>query len=144
VELTRPDGYRVSDDRDLIDRALVWRWISEESYWAAGRPRQVQDAAIDHSLCIGLFAPDGAQAGFCRHVTDYATFAYLSDVFVDPAHRGVGAGSFMVEFAITHPAVSWVSRQLLGTRDAHELYERFGYRSLLPDEVPVWMLRPTN
>lgn len=121
-----PQAYWASDEDALLQRDMVHRWMSESSYWAQGRSRSVSDKAIDHSVCIGLYAPDGAQAGFCRWVTDGATFAWLCDVFVDPAHRGRGLGVFMVECALAHPEVEGV-RLLLGTADAHGLYSRFGF-----------------
>ncbi len=141
METTRADGYCVSDDPSRIDRNRVWRWLSEESYWATGRARDVQDRAIDHSLSFGLYGPDGQQAGFCRFVTDHATFAFLSDVFVAVGHRGNGVGTFLVETALSHPALATVRRHALVTRDAHELYAKFGYLGLSDDERQLWMVR---
>ncbi len=140
-EWRRDDGYSVSDDRDRIDREFVWRWLAHDSYWAKGRTREVMDQAIDGSLCFGLYAPDGSPAGFCRQVTDRATFAFLSDVFVLDAHRGTGAGTFLVRCAIEHPDMAGVRQQTLRTQDAHGLYEKFGYRGITPDELPTWMVR---
>jgi predicted N-acetyltransferase YhbS len=91
-------------------------------------------------LCIGLYAPDGGQVGFCRYVTDQATFAWLCDVFVDEAHRG-SLGRFMVQFAVDHPAVAGLRLQLLATRDAHTLYERFGYQRVAEADAGRWMVR---
>jgi GNAT superfamily N-acetyltransferase len=79
--------------------------------------------------------------GFCRQVTDGATFAFLSDVFVLDAHRGGGAGTFMVRIAIEHPTIAGVRQQVLRTQDAHGLYAKFGYRDISPDELPTWMVR---
>ena len=141
MERVREDGYRASDDAERIDRARVWRWLAEDSYWATGRPRDVQDRAIDHSLCVGLYAPDGRQVGFCRLVTDRATFAWLCDVFVDEAHRGNGLGAFMVDFAVSHPALGSVRRQVLITSTAHALYARFGYGPVTDDRLANWMVR---
>jgi GNAT superfamily N-acetyltransferase len=141
VERTRADGYTVSDDVGRLDRERVWHWITEETYWAIGRPREVMERAIDESLCFGLYAPDGTQAGFCRFVTDRATFAFLSDVFVDTAHRGTGAGTFLVETALSHPDMVAVPRHALVTDDAHGLYEKFGFTGHAPDEHRIWMGR---
>lgn len=142
MERTRPDGYCVSDDPTRLDREQVWRWIAEESYWAAGRPREVMERAIDHSLCFGLYAPDGRPAGFCRFVTDRAAFAFMSDVFVDTAHRGTGAGTFMVESALAHPDLATLRRHALVTMDAHGLYEKFGYHAPTDADREIWMVRP--
>jgi GNAT superfamily N-acetyltransferase len=140
MERVRDDGYRVNDDPAQLDRERVWRWLSEQAYWALGRSREVQDRAIDNSLCVGMYAPDGQQVGFCRYVTDRATFAWLCDVFVDESHRG-GLGSFMVRFAVAHPDVAGLRLQLLATRDAHTLYERAGYTRFTEADVARWMTR---
>lgn len=142
MEHMSDDGYCVSDDISRLDREWVWRWLAEESYWAGGRPQATMERAIDGSLCLGLYAPDGTQAGFCRFVTDRATFAFLSDVFVDVAHRASGAGTFLVQTALQHPDLATVGRHALVTRDAHGLYEKFGYRRPGDDDHAIWMMRP--
>lgn len=127
------DGYEISTDPGRLDRDLVHRWLSEESYWARGRTRAVMDRAIDHSLCFGLYTPDGSQAGFGRVVSDHATYAYIGDVFVLPEHRGRGLGVRLVRTILEHPDLARVPQWRLGTSDAHELYERFGFRP--PDDT---------
>ncbi|HEX4061067.1 MAG TPA: GNAT family N-acetyltransferase [Streptosporangiaceae bacterium] len=134
-----PDGYWVSDDRSLLDVPRVHAWISGESYWAAGRPQEVMARSIEHSLCLGLYDPGGAQAGFARFVTDHATFAWLCDVFVDSAHRGRGLGVFLVQTAIGHPQVRDV-RQLLMADPGRQLYRQQGFGPLISPER--WMERP--
>jgi GNAT superfamily N-acetyltransferase len=134
-----PDGYWVSDDRSLIDLDRVHQWISGESYWAAGRPRDVMARSIEHSLVLGLYSPDGTQAGFARLVTDRATFAWLCDVFVDAEHRGNGVGSFLVRTAIEHPEVAGI-RQVLAATPGRSLYRRHGFGELVNPER--WMERP--
>jgi GNAT superfamily N-acetyltransferase len=134
-----PGGHWVSDDRSLIDVGRVHRWLSTQSYWAEGRPYELVARSIEHSLTLGLYRPDDLQVGVCRWVTDYATFAWLGDVFVDVPARGAGLGFFLVATAMDHPSVRDLRLQLLGTRDAHDLYRRFGFAS-----VPVperWMER---
>jgi GNAT superfamily N-acetyltransferase len=121
----------VSDEPGRIDRARVWRFLAEESYWAQGIPPQTVERAIEHSLCFGLYR-DGAQVGFARVVTDRATFGYLCDVFVEPAERGAGLGEWMVSCVLEHPELQGLRRLCLVTRDAHGLYERFGFRPM-PD-----------
>jgi GNAT superfamily N-acetyltransferase len=123
-----PDGYWVSDHADLLDVDLVHEWLSSLSYWAQGRPRQTTEKAIAQSLNLGLYGADGAQAGYCRWVTDGATFAWLCDVFVDPGHRGHGLGVFLIRVATGHPEVQGL-RFLLGTKDAHGLYRKFGFEA---------------
>jgi GNAT superfamily N-acetyltransferase len=123
------DGYVISDDPARLDRGLIHRFLSEESYWSPGIPRQVVDRALDNSICFGVYA-GGEQAAFARVVTDRATFGYLSDVFVVDAHRGRGLGQWLVETVLEHPELQGLRQFMLGTWDAHGLYERYGWRPL--------------
>jgi GNAT superfamily N-acetyltransferase len=134
-----PDGYWASDDRDLLDTERVHTWISRESYWAEGRPREVMIRAIENSLVIGLYAADGMQVGFARVVTDYATFAWICDVFIDSGQRGHRLGTFLVETAVSHPDVRGLRQVLMG-EPGRTLYERSGFRPLTKPER--WMERP--
>ncbi len=136
-----PDGYIVDDDPDRLDVDFVHRWLTTQSYWAQGRPGDRTATALANSLNFGLYAPDGAQAGFCRWVTDRATFAWLCDVFVDEAHRGRELGIFLVGTAVAHPDVENL-RLVLGTKDAHELYRRFGFDALAAPERWMEVPRP--
>ena len=134
-----PDGYWLSDDPALLDVARIHEWMSQDSYWAQGRSYPVMARAIDNSLSVGLYAPDGAQAGYARLVTDRATFAWLCDVFVDPAHRGHGLGSFLVAHTVGHPDVASI-RQVLMAEPGRTIYRRFGFVDLARTER--WMERP--
>jgi GNAT superfamily N-acetyltransferase len=139
VEHRRDDGYVVSDDPGRLDVALVHRWLSEESYWAIGRPYEVVAKAFEHSIVLGCYDPGGTQVGCCRWVTDQATFAWLCDVFVERSERGKGLGVLLIEAATAHSAVDGLRAQFLGTRDAQGLYERFGFARL--DDPEHWMVR---
>lgn len=122
-----PGGYELDDDRHRLDVDAVHAWISERSYWAPGRTREVTDAAIAGSRrVIGLYAPDGRQAGFARVVSDGVTFAYLADVFVFEQHRGQGRGVELVREAV-EPEPWSAMKWYLATDDAHELYRKFGF-----------------
>ena len=134
-----PDGYWASDDHDLIDTGRVHTWISRESYWAEGRPREVMIRAIENSLVIGLYAADGMQVGFARVVTDYATYAWICDVFIDSAQRGHRLGTFLVETTVSHPDLRGL-RQILMGEPGRTLYVRSGFRPLAKPER--WMERP--
>ena len=134
-----PDGYWISDDPALVDVAAVHAWMSEQSYWAKGRPLEAMAKSIENSLNLGLYAADGRQAGFARFVTDRATFAWLCDVFVDEADRGGGLGSFLVQTAVSHPEVAGV-RQLLMAEPGRTIYQRYGYIPL--PKAERWMERP--
>jgi GNAT superfamily N-acetyltransferase len=128
----------ISTDRDRIDRDLVHRFLSEDSYWARSRTREENDRIIDASLCFGAYE-DGRQVGHARVISDTASFAYLGDVFVVPEARGKGVGKALMEAVLEHPAVKDVRRFALVTDDAHRLYEQFGFRPL--DDVHKWMQR---
>ena len=128
----------ISTDRDRIDRALVHRFLSEESYWARSRTREQNDRIIDASLCFGAYE-DGRQVGHARVVTDTVAFGYLGDVFVVPEARGRGVGKALMEAVLAHPDVSGLKRLALVTEDAHGLYEHYGFAPL--DDVPKWMQR---
>ena len=121
------DGYTISTDPGRLDRRAIHAYL-ETSYWSPGVPYEVVDRAIDASLPFGLYAPDGAQAGFARLVTDGATFGWLADVFVLDAHRGRGLGKWLVEAVLAHPVLADARRIILATADAHSLYQRFGFR----------------
>ena len=121
-----------------MDLELVHAWISDQSYWAQGRTREVMDRSIEHSLVIGVYSAQGAQAGFARFVTDYATFAWLCDVFIDTAHRGHGLGSFLVDVAVGHHGVREI-RQVLSAAPGRTLYRRYGFSELTAPER--WMER---
>jgi len=133
----RRDGYQISSDPHRLDREAIWRFL-RTAYWSPDIARDIVDRAIDNSLVFGLYGPDGEQAGFARLVTDRARFAWLADVFVLDAHRGNGLGVWLVETAINHPDVAGI-RVVLGTLDAHGLYERFGFQAL---DAARWMERP--
>ena len=124
------DGFEISTDPARLDRALIHRFLRDESYWAKGVPRAVVDRAIDNSLCFGLYDRDGRQAGFARVVSDRAAIAYLADVFVLAEHRGRGHGKWLIETVMSHPDLQSLRRFFLGTADAHALYERYGFRPL--------------
>jgi GNAT superfamily N-acetyltransferase len=114
-------------DSASFDLDRVHAWLADESYWAAGRPRDVFDQSVRNSLCVGAFAADGRQVGFARLVTDYATFAWLCDVFVDAPFRGQGVSTAMLDALITRADLATIKRFILATNDAHGLYERYGF-----------------
>lgn len=120
-------GYFTSDDKVLMDVDTIHRWLTEDSAWARGRTRATVERSIAHALAIGLYAPDGTQAGFARAVTDYTLNARLTDVFILPAHRGKGLATGLVRAVLEHPSVATVRAWTLNTDDAHALYAKFGF-----------------
>lgn len=134
MELRR-DGFTVSTDPARLDLDAIERLI-RSSYWAAERPRDAIEASLKNSLCYGLY--DGErQIGLMRVVTDYATFAWLCDVIVEPEHRGKGLGRWMLQAVLDAPETATVTRWILATLDAHSLYTDYGFTPLAKPER--WM-----
>jgi GNAT superfamily N-acetyltransferase/uncharacterized damage-inducible protein DinB len=128
-EVGRRGDFLISTDPNLLDLPLIHDFLANRSYWAAGRPREVVERSLGHSLCLGLYE-NGRQVGLARVVTDRATFAWLCDVFILEAYRSRGLSKWLIECVMGHPALQGVRRVLLATRDAHGLYERFGFAPL--------------
>ena len=122
------DGFELDDDRERIDVDAVHRFISEESYWAKGRPRETMDGLIDRAARnVGLYAPDGSLVGYSRTVdAPDAGLVYLADVYVLDEHRGRGHGVELVRFSVDEGPFA-ARRWVLHTADAHGLYGKFGF-----------------
>jgi GNAT superfamily N-acetyltransferase len=132
---TLADGYELDDDPARVDLDTLHRFLSEDAWWALGRPRETVERHLHEAAVIaGLYAPSGDQVGYCRVVSDLTVIAYLADVWVEPAHRGHGRGVALVGFAVDHPRLADVRTMLLHTRDSHTLYERHGFARPLDDE----------
>jgi len=139
--MTLPAGYEVSTDPARIDIDYVHRYLSRESYWAGAIPRDVVARSIANALSFGLYDPDGAQVGFARVITDRATFAWLADVFIDPAAQGLGLGKGLMDVVVAHPDLQGLRRFMLVTADAHGLYERYGFAAIPKPEMMMAILR---
>ena len=126
----------ISTDRNRLQIDVVHKYLSEESYWAAERTKEQTERAIKNSLPFGVYKGEN-QVGFARVVTDYATFAYLGDVFILPQFQGSGLGKFLMETIIEHPDLQNFRRWILATKDAHALYEKFEFSALRHPER--WM-----
>jgi hypothetical protein len=162
----RHGQFLVSTDRSRLDLDVIHTFLAH-SYWAKGIPREVVERSIEHSLCFGIYDPskedgpssfrnkrekkDGAtragrngapQVGFARVVSDFATVAYLGDVFILESHRGLGLGKFLMECITQHPALQGLRRWILLTRDAHGLYSQFGFTPLKIPERYMELHRP--
>jgi GNAT superfamily N-acetyltransferase len=140
-EATR-DGFTISTDRARLDMALVHRELSTKSYWAEGRSFEQIARAFAHSLPFGLYAPDGALVGWARVVSDFATFAYIADVWVLESRRGHGLSKFLVAAMLAHPDLQGLRRWSLNTRDAHGLYAQFGFTALAEPEKAMERRQP--
>jgi GNAT superfamily N-acetyltransferase len=139
VQLPAPAGYEISTDPARLDAELIHRWLSEDSYWARGRARDVQDRAMAGSVNFGAYRADsGAQVGYTRVVTDGATFAWLCDVYIDRAERGHGLGTALVTATRDHLAPLGLRRVMLATADAHGVYAQLGWEPLV--NPAKWMV----
>lgn len=134
-------GYEISTDRERIDVELVFHYLSEESYWATGIPRDVVERAIDNSLCFGVYHGE-ALVGFARIVTDRATFALVADVFILESHRGKGLSKWLMREVMDHHDLQGLRRLLLLTSDAHSLYAQFGFTELGNPQRFMEVVRP--
>ena len=126
-------GIEISTDPSRLDLSLIHEFLSS-SYWAKGRPRDVVERSIEHSLCFGVYE-DGRQIAFARLITDQAVFAYLADVFVVPDHRGRGISRLLLDAIFADPRLKDVRVFRLATKDAHGLYAKYGFKPTVdPDK----------
>lgn len=135
----RNGEYTISTDPSRLDLALIHDFLANRSYWAKGRSLTTVQRSIENSLNFGIYH-EREQVGFARVLTDYATFAWLADVFILEEHRGRGLAKWLMELIISHPDLQGFRRWVLATKDAHELYRRFGFRELHRPER--WLERP--
>jgi len=145
--IPRVNTYEISTDPRRLQLAAIHAYLTR-SYWSPGIPEDVVARAIANSLCFGLYvAGTGTQVGFARVITDKSSFAYLADVYVLEEHRGQGLSKRLVQAVLAHPELQGMRRFLLATRDAHGLYEQFGFKApARPDNFmeirtpPAWLL----
>jgi GNAT superfamily N-acetyltransferase len=133
---SRRGEFLISTDRAKLDLDLVHGFLTT-CYWAKGIPREVVARSIEHSLCFGIYHELGAklsQVGFARVTSDFATIAYLGDVFVLEPYRGRGLSRWMMECIMQHPQLQDLRRWILLTRDAHGLYSNFGFTAIKAPE----------
>ncbi|MEE1658081.1 GNAT family N-acetyltransferase [Microvirga sp. CF3062] len=121
--------WAISNELSARDINTAYGWISAESYWAKGLPRTFFERSVANSLCFALHDATGNLRGFARVITDKATFAYLCDVFVCATVRGQGAGRALMGAIIEHPELQQLRRWMLVTRNAHKLYEHYGFET---------------
>jgi GNAT superfamily N-acetyltransferase len=132
---------RITTDPAEFDIALIHRFLSLQSSWARGIPRELVERSLRHSLCFAGFLGD-AQIAFARVVTDYATYGNLVDVFVLPEHRGQGYSKSLMQAVIAHPQLQGLRRFTLNTVDAHGLYAQFGFGPPRKPETAMEIYRP--
>jgi GNAT superfamily N-acetyltransferase len=132
----RKDEFTITTNRKDLQVEVILEYLVNQSYWAKTRTRLQLETVIENSLCFGVYKGE-KQIGFARVVTDYATFAYLGDVYILPEFQGEGLGKWLMETVVNHPELQGFRRWVLATRDAHRLYEKYGFTELKHPER--WM-----
>ena len=122
----RHGEFLISTNRERLDVDVIHGFLTN-CYWAKGIPREVVERSIEHALCFGIYDGKGAQVGFARVISDFATIAYVGDVFVLETHRGRGLGEWLMQCITQHAALQGLRRWILTTRDAHGLYAQVGF-----------------
>jgi N-acetylglutamate synthase-like GNAT family acetyltransferase len=138
-------GYRITTDKNEMDIDAIHHYLSR-SYWAENVPKSVVITAVENSLCFAVLVAEASgderQVGFARMITDYASFAYLADVYILEEHRGKGLSKEMMKKIIQHPQLQGLRRMMLATRDAHGLYEQFGFTALTDQKMFMQLWKP--
>lgn len=134
------DGFLFSTDKSRLDLRFIHAFLST-SYWAEAIPVEIIQDSIQNSLAIGVYQ-EQRQVGFARVITDHATFAYLADVFVDESYRGRGLSKSLMTFIFSFSELKMLRRFILATRDAHGLYEQFGFKPLKSPEKFMEIAQP--
>jgi GNAT superfamily N-acetyltransferase len=131
---TLKNNFIISTDKSKINIEVVHHYLCTESYWAKNIPLNIVQKSIEGAFCFGVYKKESEtafiQAGFARVITDKATFAYLADVFILEKYRGIGLSKWLMEEILGHPELQGLRGWMLGTKDAHGLYEQFGFKRL--------------
>jgi ribosomal protein S18 acetylase RimI-like enzyme len=137
---SRRDDYLISTDPSRLDVTAIHTYLTR-SYWCPGIPRELVERSVRNSLCFGLYHID-AQVGLARVITDRATYAYLCDVYVLEEHRGHALAKWLMHTVLSHPSLQGLRRFMLATRDAHGLYQQFGFREVAEPQRHMERLTP--
>lgn len=135
------NGYLITTDKTKMLPEAIHKWLSTEAYWCKHIPFNIVKTAFDNSYCIGVLKED-KQIAYARLITDYATFAYLADVYVEEPHRGQGLSKQMMQVLMELDWVKGLRKMMLATLDAHELYKQFGFTPLPISERYMEISRP--
>lgn len=139
------NNYRITTCIDEFDFDVIYGFLSREAYWCRGVPVNVVRKAVNNSLCFAVFNDgprNSEQIGFARTITDKATFAYLADVFILEPFRGRGISKWLIECVLSHPDLQALRRLMLATRDAHDLYEQYGFKTLVDPAMFMEVHKP--
>lgn len=120
--------YTIHNDKSKLDLNRVHHFL-KESYWAKNIPFDIFKKSVDHSLCFGVYAGKD-QIGFARVISDYTTFAYIGDVYIEPPYRGIRLSKLLMDAIMNHPDLQGLRRWMLATKDAHGPYKKFGFSGI--------------
>ncbi|MDQ0271358.1 GNAT family N-acetyltransferase [Cytobacillus purgationiresistens] len=138
--------YTISTNKQYLDREVIYEFLHGQAYWSNNIPKDIVMKSIENTdLVFGVYQGDlpgsHEQIGFARVITDSATFAYLCDVFILPAYRGLGLSKWLVETIVWHPDLHGIRKFMLATKDAHTLYERYGFEAVDNPELILQKVR---
>lgn len=131
------ERFFVSTNSDLLDLPFITEFLSKRSYWAKGRSKEVIQKSVENSLCFGVYTTSNQQVGFARVITDYAVFGWIMDLFIVEEHRKKGLSKMLIKEMMEHSALQGLQKWGLNTKDAHALYEQFGFSKITQ---PDWMM----
>ncbi|HEY2580283.1 MAG TPA: GNAT family N-acetyltransferase [Mucilaginibacter sp.] len=134
-------GFLISTDQGLLDMEMIYKYLAQDSYWAKGISSERVKISIENSLCFGVYQHN-QQIGMARVITDKATFAYLCDVFILPAFRGLGLSKWLMQSILAYPELQGLRRWSLATSDAHGLYNQFGFTPISRPENWMEIFKP--
>lgn len=135
--------YKISTEKDKLDLNVIHDFLTNRSYWANGRSFETVKRSIENSICFGVYDSSDKLVGFARVLTDYAVFAYIMDVFILEEYRKQGLSKQLMTAIMQHSDLQGLQRFMLATNDAHELYEKYGFRqTLIPDKIMEIVNKP--
>ena len=130
------ESIMISTDPSLLNLDIIHDYLCNHSYWAKNRPIETIRNSIKHSLCFGVYKQN-TQIGFARVITDYSVFAFILDVFILECHQGQGIGKLLIQSIMAHPDLQGKLLWSLATKDAHDLYKKYGFNEL--SNPSLWM-----
>lgn len=128
--------YFISTDKDLLDSIAIQKFITN-TYWGDGRSLEEVDKTIENSFCFGMYTSNREQIGFARVVTDYLYFGYFMDVIILEEFQGRGYSKILMEYMLADSTIKKLKTVALKTKDAHKLYERYGFKKI--GDSSLWM-----
>ena len=136
-------NFKISTDKDKLDLNVIHDFLTNRSYWAIGRSLETVKRSIENSICFGVYDNSDKLVGFARVLTDYAVFAYIMDVFILEDYRKKGLGKQLMNAIMQHSDLQGLQRFMLATNDAHELYEKYGFkRTVIPEKIMEIVNKP--